>query len=46
MGTMSPVSSANGTNCSGWTRPRCGWAQRMRASSPWMRPVATATTGR
>ncbi len=34
MGTMSPVSSAKGTNSSGPTRPRCGWAQRMSASSP------------
>jgi hypothetical protein len=30
--SMSPISSATGTNTAGGTFPRVGWFQRMRAS--------------
>jgi len=40
---MSPVSSANGINSAGETRPRCGCCQRTRASKPTILPVSSDT---
>ena len=45
IGTIRPISSANGMNWSGGTRPRSGWRQRSSASTPDDRPSARRTTG-
>jgi len=38
-GTINPVSSATGMNCSGEIRPRTGWCQRTSASKPTISPL-------
>ena len=42
-GTMNPVSSATGMNCTGDTLPRSGWVQRKSASADTMQPLAAST---
>ena len=43
--TISPASSATGTNFSGLIQPCLGWFQRISASNPLISSVAVLTTG-
>ena len=45
IGTISPVSSANGMKSPGTTSPRSGWCQRSSASIPATWPSASRTIG-
>ena len=45
MASMTPVSSAIGMNLSGGIRPRSGWRQRIRASTPRTRFFVAQTCG-
>jgi hypothetical protein len=46
IGTISPVSSATGTNRCGGTRPvPLGWRHRTSASTPLTRPSVSSTIG-
>ena len=44
IGTISPHSSATGRNSCGSSRPRSGWRQRIRASTPITRPLPTSSS--
>ena len=45
IGTISPVSSADGMKSFGGTRPRSGCRQRSSASTPTVRPLPSCTCG-